>query len=94
MKKLFLFLFLFACNSNPTYPWYKGSLEELKTLPLPFDKILVLHDYLQYNDLENIYDLKFSDNINIKDLHNIKPYVMIGNDDNVKDVYFRVLQLT
>ena len=30
MKRLVLILFIFACQSNPTYPWFSGELEELK----------------------------------------------------------------
>ena len=32
MKRFFLILFIFACQSNPTYPWFSGELEELKQL--------------------------------------------------------------
>ena len=32
MKRLIFILFIFACNTNPTYPWYKGSLEDLKNI--------------------------------------------------------------
>ena len=32
MKKIILLLFIFACQSNPIFPWYKGNLDELKTI--------------------------------------------------------------
>jgi len=32
MKILLILILMFACNSNPTYPWYKGTLEEIKKI--------------------------------------------------------------
>ncbi len=32
LKYIFIMLTIFACNSNITYPWYKGSLEELMSI--------------------------------------------------------------
>ena len=32
MKQFFLILFIFACQSNPAYPWFSGELEELKQM--------------------------------------------------------------
>lgn len=32
MKKLLFILFIFACQSNPTYPWFTGELDELKQM--------------------------------------------------------------
>jgi hypothetical protein len=32
VKKLLFILFIFACQSIPTYPWFSGELEELKKM--------------------------------------------------------------
>ena len=34
MKRLFILLFItiFSCHTNSTYPWFDGSLEELQTI--------------------------------------------------------------
>ena len=32
VKQLLLLLFIFACQSNPLYPWFQGELEELKKI--------------------------------------------------------------
>lgn len=32
MKRIMLILFIFACQSNPTFPWFTGNLDELKNI--------------------------------------------------------------
>ena len=32
MKRIMLILFIFSCQSNPTFPWYTGNLDELKNI--------------------------------------------------------------
>ena len=61
------------------------SFEELNTLPLSEKKIMLMAEYLSIQKIDSIYDLLDIENININDIHSIKPFIKISYHNTDSD---------
>ena len=53
------------------------------------EKIISIKQYLKVQDINSIYDLLYIDNIDIKDIHQIRPFIKISYNDGVKIIDYQ-----
>ena len=87
MKKRITILIIFSTiySINEKIDIKSSSLKDLSILPISTEKIITIKQYLEVQDIESIYDLLYIDNINIEDIHMIRPLIKIPyNDQDIK----------
>ena len=75
-KKMIIVIFFSLIYSiNEKIDIRLSTLDELSVLPIDTEKIISIKQYLKVQDINSIYDLLYIDNIDIKDIHQIRPFI-------------------
>ena len=87
MKKRITILIIFSTiySINEKIDIKSSSLEDLSILPISTEKIITIKQYLEVQNIESIYDLLYINNINIEDIHMIRPLIKIPYNNQNKD---------
>jgi len=92
MKKEFIILIILSTiyAMNEKINIKSSNLEELSVLPISTEKIIVIKQYLEVQNIKSIYDLLYINDINIEDIHAIRPFIKIsyGDDGQIIDYQY------
>ena len=89
-KKMIIVIFFSLIYSiNEKIDIRLSTLDELSVLPIDTEKIISIKQYLKVQDINSIYDLLYIDNIDIKDIHQIRPFIKISYNDGDKIIDYQ-----
>ena len=84
-KAIILMTFTLIFSMDEKIDINSASIEELNSLPITQEKIDSIKNFLDYEYIKSIYDLIYIENIDIEDIHAIRPLIRINLNFNGED---------